>query len=258
MKHVVMFSGGIGSWAAAKRVAERHDTADMVLLFTDTLIEDADLYRFIEDAAANVGAPVTRIAEGRDPWQVFHDSRYLGNSQLAKCSSVLKREMAREWVTAHCDPASTTIHLGLDWTEQHRIERNAESWLPWVCEAPLAQKPYLSKLDLFDWARREGLELPRLYRMGFSHNNCGGFCVKAGQGHFARLLRQLPDVYAHHEAKEQELRDYLGKDVAIMKDRTGAGTKPLTMREFRERLQAGTLQADMCDIGGCGCFSEAA
>lgn len=42
MKHVVMFSGGIGSWAAAKRVAAEHGTADLTLLFTDTLIEDAD------------------------------------------------------------------------------------------------------------------------------------------------------------------------------------------------------------------------
>jgi predicted PP-loop superfamily ATPase len=27
MKHIVMFSGGIGSWAAAKIVAEKHGTA---------------------------------------------------------------------------------------------------------------------------------------------------------------------------------------------------------------------------------------
>lgn len=228
----------------------------MVLLFTDTLIEDADLYRFIEDAAANVGVPVTRIAEGRDPWQVFHDSRYLGNSQLAKCSSVLKREMALAWLEEHCKPWETTVYLGLDWTEQDRILRNVEMWLPWWCRAPLGEKPYMSKLDVFDWARREGLVLPRLYEKGFAHNNCGGFCVKAGQGHFALLLRELPEVYAHHEAKEQELRDYLGKDVAIMRDRSSGVTKPLTMQEFRQRVQACTLQPDMFDVGGCGCFIE--
>jgi 3'-phosphoadenosine 5'-phosphosulfate sulfotransferase (PAPS reductase)/FAD synthetase len=60
-RHVVMFSGGIGSWAAAKRVAERHGTSTLTLLFTDTLIEDADLYRFLVDAAENVGAKLARI-----------------------------------------------------------------------------------------------------------------------------------------------------------------------------------------------------
>jgi hypothetical protein len=91
--------------------------------------------------------------------------------------------------------------------------------------------------------------------MGFSHNNCGGFCVKAGQGHFALLLRQLPEVYAHHEQKEEDLREYLGKDVAIMKDRSGGTSRPLTMREFRQGIQACTIQPDMFDIGGCGCFT---
>lgn len=66
-KHVVMFSGGIGSWAAAKRVAERHGTADMVLLFTDTKTEDEDLYRFIDEAAADVGAPLVKIADAERP-----------------------------------------------------------------------------------------------------------------------------------------------------------------------------------------------
>ncbi len=35
MKHVVMFSRGIGSWACAKRVAEKHETENLFLVFTD-------------------------------------------------------------------------------------------------------------------------------------------------------------------------------------------------------------------------------
>ena len=37
LQRVVMFSGGIGSWATAKRVAAQHGTADLTLLFTDTV-----------------------------------------------------------------------------------------------------------------------------------------------------------------------------------------------------------------------------
>src|SRR5881394_3535269 len=54
MKHLIQFSGGIGSWAAAKRVVERHGTADVQLLFADTLIEDRDCYRFLIEGACNV------------------------------------------------------------------------------------------------------------------------------------------------------------------------------------------------------------
>ncbi len=55
MKHVVMFSGGLASWAAAKRVAAENGTDALVLLFSDTLMEDEDLYRFLDQAAADVG-----------------------------------------------------------------------------------------------------------------------------------------------------------------------------------------------------------
>ena len=38
--HVVQCSGGIGSWAAAMRVAEEHGTDNLILLAADTKAED--------------------------------------------------------------------------------------------------------------------------------------------------------------------------------------------------------------------------
>jgi hypothetical protein len=101
-----------------------------------------------------------------------------------------------------------------------------------------------------------GIEPPRLYKMGFHHNNCGGFCIKAGQAQFARLLTTMPERYARHERREQELRDYLGKDIAILRDRRGGDTKPMTLREFRERLEHDAKAFDSFDWGGCGCFDQ--
>ena len=104
--------------------------------------------------------------------------------------------------------------------------------------------------------KREGIRLPRLYELGFAHNNCGGFCVKAGQGHFANLLRAMPARYAKHEALERAMRAYLGKDVSVLTDRRGDGKKkPLTLRDLRMRIESGA-QVDAFDIGGCGCFVE--
>lgn len=39
-QHIVQYSGGIGSWAAAMRVAERHGVDDLVLLVADSRAED--------------------------------------------------------------------------------------------------------------------------------------------------------------------------------------------------------------------------
>lgn len=253
MNRVVMFSGGIGSWATALRVAERHGTAGMVLLFADTLIEDEDLYRFLNDAGAQIGVPVTKLSEGRDVWQVFHDAKFLGNTRVDPCSRILKRELLRRHIDASYDPAETVIYLGIGWDEQHRFTRAARHWSPWKSEAPMCDPPYLDRRDVLALAEAHGLRLPRLYEMGFAHNNCGGFCVKSGQAQFALLLRMMPARYAYHERREQELRDYLGKDVAIMRDRTGGQSRPLTLREFRETIeQQGTF--DQLDWGGCACF----
>jgi 3'-phosphoadenosine 5'-phosphosulfate sulfotransferase (PAPS reductase)/FAD synthetase len=257
MKHVVMFSGGIGSWAAAKRVAERHGTDDLTLLFTDTLIEDSDLDRFLADAAANVGGEFIRIAEGRTPWEVFRDEKMIANTRVDLCSRMLKRDLADKWIAEHCDPAATTVYLGLDWTEAHRFDNGKRGarrrYLAngWIAEAPLCDPPYLSKADMIAWAKREGLTPSRAYEQGFAHDNCGGFCVKAGIGHFAHLLKVRPDVYREHERHEAEF----GGHRTILRDRAGGDTKPLSLKRLRQQLEAGG-QVDLFDIGGCGCFSE--
>ena len=36
----------------------------------------------------------------------------------------------------------------------------------------------------------------KLYELGFSHNNCGGVCVRAGRKHWLHLLDVFPDRYA--------------------------------------------------------------
>jgi 3'-phosphoadenosine 5'-phosphosulfate sulfotransferase (PAPS reductase)/FAD synthetase len=253
-----MFSGGIGSWAAAKRVVARFGQTDLTLLFADTLIEDEDLYRFLREAADNVGAPLVRIADGRTPWQVYRDERFLGNSRADPCSKLLKRVPASRWLRENCDPRETVVYVGIDWTEEHRFLRTRElrAREGWSYKAPLCEPPYLIKRDMFAWLLREGIKRPRLYDLGFAHNNCGGFCCKAGQGHFSHLLRTLPDRYSEHEEAEEALRKYLRRNVAIMADRRGGdGKRPLSMRELRTRIENGRV-VDPYAIGGCGCFSE--
>lgn len=250
-----MYSGGIGSWGAAWRVLNRYPETKPVLLFADTLIEDADLYRFLEEGAAALGCELIKITEGRTPWEVFRDVRFLGNTRVDPCSRVLKREPLRRWLETNCDPGDTIVHLGMDYTEIHRYERAQPHWKPWMIAAPLCEPPYPSKRDIAAALSEFGIAPPRLYALGFPHNNCGGGCVKAGQGHFARLLRKLPAVYDEWERNEEALRGELG-DVAILRDRTGGETRPLPLRDLRERISTAPHTIDMFDIGGCACFEE--
>lgn len=264
MKHVVMFSGGIGSWACAKRVAEKFGTDDLYLVFSDVkgftdnphIGEDEDTYRFIEEAAANVGGHLVILRDGRDIWQVFKDKRFLGNSRLASCSHELKQKPARKWLEEHCPPEETVVYVGIDWSETHRLPSIVRNYLPYTAEAPLTEPPYLDKKQLIEWAQSEGIDTPRLYDLGFSHNNCGGGCVRAGKGQFKQLLQIMPERYKVWEEKEKEIQQFLGKDVTILKEQVKGVRKNLSLEELRLRIEGDPTDVDEYDIGGCNCFVD--
>ena len=265
MKRVVMFSGGIGSWAAAKRVASLYGTEDLYLVFSDVkgnntsphVGEDEDTYRFIEDAVKNVGGTYVYLNEGKDIWDTFKENRFLGNSRLAHCSHKLKQKPARKWLEDNCDPADTIVYVGIDWSETHRLPAIVKNYLPYKAEAPLTEPPYADKEAHIAAARAEGLVTPRLYDLGFSHNNCGGGCVKAGQGQFKKLLDVMPDRFAVWEQKEKEMQEFLGRDdIYILTETVNGVKRSLPLTELRKRACDTSKLIDEYDISGCGCFFE--
>lgn len=264
VKHVVMFSGGIGSWAAAKIASHRSAKENLYLVFSDVkgfsdnphIGEDEDTYRFVQEAAENVGGKLVILKDGRDIWQVFKDRNFLGNSRLAHCSFELKQKPARKWLEENCKPEETVVYVGIDWTEIHRLPAIVKNYKPWEVSAPLTEKPYIDKDEWLELARKEGLKTPRLYDLGFSHNNCGGGCVRAGQGQFKKLYEIMPERFKVWEEKEQEVRQYLGKDVTILTEVVKGEKKSLPLSELRRRMDDQPKMVDSDDIGGCGCFFE--
>jgi hypothetical protein len=257
MKHIISYSGGIGSFMAAKRVVEQYGKENVLLVFTDTRMEDPDLYRFIDDTVKYLGAEYLCIQEGRDVWEVFFDSKYMGNSRFCGGAKTLKQDPFREWLESNYEPDECIVYLGMDWSEEHRHTRAIPHWLPYTVKSPMCEEPFLSKIDMLDVLREIDIAIPSLYNMGFNHNNCGGFCVKAGHKHFLKLLEKMPERYKYHEEKEQEFRIKFDKDVSILKNRIGGKTKPLTLKELRERVENKNFeQLDLFDEGGCGCFVD--
>jgi len=244
---VVMYSGGLASFAAAHRIRDEKP----VLLFTDTLIEENTLYAFLDASAAFLGLELVRIADGRTPWEVFRDVRMLGNTRADPCSRILKRELARKWVDENAPDAD--IIFGLDWTEPHRLPAVERNWAPHRVRAPMMDKPYRLKHELVAWVESLGLTPPAAYREGFPHANCGGGCIKAGVGEWTRLYRLRPDTFARWEQEEEELRELLG-DVAILRDRTDGTTDPLPLSALRQRIEMGQPLDLWADGAGCGCM----
>ena len=253
--HVVMFSGGVDSWATAKLVAQQYGTDSLYLVFADTKIEDEDLYRFLDESAKNIGGKLIKLEDGRDPWQVFWDRKFLGNTRKDPCSYFLKRKLINDWMEKNFNYQDTVIYIGIRYSEKKRFERSQKYWHPWTVKSPLLDKPALEKNDILEWIEDEGIDIPRLYHMNLPTANCGGRCIKMGQAAWKQLLQNWPDRYYEWERLEEQFRQDFNKDVAILRDRRGGTTKPLTLKQLRERIETEQAPVNENDIGSCSCFS---
>jgi len=269
--HVVNFSGGLCSFWAAVRVAEKYGTSDLTLLFADTLIEDEELYEFNQQASEFLGVPITRISIGLTPWELFRQHGLIGNSRFPICSVYLKREPLDAWHLANCldtvqeqqvrlfdldarRPA--TLYLGFDWTKEKRLIDLRQELPTWQIEAPMQWAPTWDKCRMEREAVAIGIRIPRLYTLGFPHNNCGGRCVRAGISHFVHLYRVLPERFYEWEREEQVTRrDLESRGIvpfSILKDRRGGQYNHLWLEDLRKRIDAGEKFA-RDEWGGCGC-----
>jgi hypothetical protein len=327
-----LFSAGEGSFRAAMADKLLHPGAQHRLVFTDTLYEDADAYRFLVEGAAqfydrrlnwsiaaadfpdyrvpadmpieeSCGNPEWReyladlrartldaipelvwIVEGRDPWEIYRDRRFLGNSGVDPCSEVAKRLALAEWRSANCyregelfGPADV-FTVGIDEHETERFYgggdklgiRRAHAKDGWIYEAPLiaanevlaagGELPVGVLSVLFSPLAEIGPASPRLYGMGYVHNNCGGFCCKAGQAHWRNSFIVQPYRYAYDAIIELKLTEYLGANVAMLTDRRGGQKNPMMLDAFAERLAAEPDVVIEYEPGdsGCGCMGVAA
>lgn len=258
---------------------QKYGAENVVLLFADTLIEDPDLYAFLIWASRVLGVPITRVCDGRTPWQLFRDEKMIGNNRQPICSGLLKRKLLDAWHDAHFlniaeegqeqipflhdGRVPATIYLGFDWTEPHRLLDIRREKALWRIEAPMTE-PFPGESLPWDKCRmeREALKLgmpeQRLYSLGFPHNNCGGRCVRAGISHWVHLYRTLPDRYLEWMHEEQAtIAFFTAKGVStewatILKDRRGGKTTPMTLLTLRNRIEAGE-KFPIDDWGGCGC-----
>lgn len=295
MEHIIMFSGGATSYYTAKLVVEQYGRDRCRLLFTDTLIEDKSLYKFnlqvlrklfgirvqsllrdcetLPDAEENIKERKIRLLQlarnvsfttekmiwlqdGRTPWEVFRDKRFIGNSRIAPCSHVLKQQVARNFLEENYSPDQVQIYLGIHSSERDRFygtnqRKGAKShWEPWAVKSPLCDRYDVGQKTIMDSIESDGLDLPLLYKMKFSHNNCGGFCVRAGQKQFKQLLNAFPSRYSYHENQESDLREFLDTDATILtKVREGEKIR-LSLKELRNT----TAEDDF--LSGCGCFID--
>lgn len=266
MKFIVNLSFGLGSFCAARKIIDEAGTDNVVCVFADTKYEDEDTYAWGRAAAKSLGCEIVELADGRNPWQVFKDERFIGNSRLDPCAKILKRRLIDRYLTDMYAKDSVNIIFGIHISEKDRFERIDKKTgkrlgikprmeeKGWHVRAPLCESPYLSLSDMETMATDAGLWKQKLYVLGFPHANCGGRCVKQGQSGWALLYKTMPERFIEVRDNEEEMRRHLGKDVSMLTETRKGKKYSLTLVELQRRIDA-KCEVPQFDFGGCACFA---
>lgn len=254
--HIVSLSGGVSSAITAERVIERYGREHVVLWFADTNWEDPDLHRFMADCMERWGGQLLIYKDGRNPLQVAEEHNIIPNQRVAPCTRELKIEPFYEYISIV--PKPITVYLGLDWREVDRMEaprRNYEAMEGVTVEYPLAWEP-IEERNYFDMVEQDwGIRCPQLYAEGFTHNNCGGRCVKQGQSSWLRLRKYRPADFAVVRDWEDQQRKAGGNkaNYAILRDQRGGKVRPLTLIELESRQDDVPIESVRGDSVSCFC-----
>jgi len=195
MRNIVALSGGESSAAVAVLI---RDLAP-VLYFNDTKWEHPDLYRYLADLADYLKTPITEDSDGRNPEELFRDNHSLANNRMPFCSRVLKAERLQKFARP-----GDQLYFGIG---VHEIHRAARIRAIYTALGINSHFPLIDKNLDAEGARKimaeTGIKRPKMYAMGFEHNNCSGGCVRQGARQWRHLLRIAPDIYGERERVER-------------------------------------------------------
>jgi len=193
MKIAVWFSCGAASAVAAKKTVEIYGgRAEIRVLNNPVAEEDKDNIRFLKDVEKWIGIKVESVTASRFPScsavDVWRARKFMSGPKGAPCTLELKKVARQEWERDN----KVDFHvLGFTADERTRHVRfvtgERENVLPVLIDAGI------TKADCYRIVQEAGIDLPRVYALGYPNANCIG-CVKASSPTYWNHVRK------HHPA----------------------------------------------------------
>lgn len=186
------FSCGVTSAVACKIASQGSDPIDLVYFEIDSAHPDND--RFIKDCESWIGMPIKRIRSKkyRDQFDVIEKTKYINGPNGARCTSELKKSVRQQYQKT-VEYSGQIFGFEYSKKEFNRAVRFAE-------QNPIAKPIYpliekkLTKTDCIQILQNAGIEIPAMYRLGYSNNNCIA-CVKGGGGYFDKIRNDFPEYF---------------------------------------------------------------
>ncbi len=202
---IAWFSCGAASAVAAKLAIQEHGEVEVI--YQETNSEHPDNERFLTDCEEWFGQKVIRLSSDKyhDIWDVFEKTRYLAGVHGARCTGELKRIVAEKYLNHYEDLEV----FGYTVEEQGRVDRFIENNPERRIQAILVERG-LTKDDCLGMIDKAGIEVPTMYKLGYTNNNCIG-CVKGQMGYWNKIRGDFPEVFDRMAKLERELNAALCK-----------------------------------------------
>lgn len=230
MKHIVCYSGGVGSALASVEVARKFGNDNIILLNHDMhhSVEHADIKRFKQQVADYLGIPITYASRNnaeQDQFDVCIEAKAfkVGNGSIL-CTHRLKTEPFHKWLALNVPDKNAVIYYGFDSTprELDRMQRRT---------GIMAANGYKTDYPLALWPERTiyapeeiGIARPSTYSV-FIHGNCIG-CLKAGWQHWYIVYCMRPDIWEKAKFAEEEIGYAIHSDNGV----------PVYLEDMEERF----------------------
>lgn len=194
---VSWFSAGVSSFIAAYIEKENIDK----ILYTHIDDQHEDTIRFLKDCEKALGKEIEILqSQYKTVNQVIEQFRFINSPYGAKCTSILKKRVRKEWEYGKED---LTYIWGYDLSEKNRADKILESMPGFKHKFPLIERQ-LSKEDCHGILRELGIKRPMMYDLGYRNNNCIG-CVKGGMGYWNRIRKDFPEMFKARSELEREI-----------------------------------------------------
>ena len=219
-KIIAWWSGGITSAVTCKLCIDIFGLENVRFIFIDTQNEDEDTYRFKKECEQWYGAEIEIISgvekygTVQDIWRKY---KSLNVATGAICSTVLKRKVREDWQKSNeYDYQAFGFEL---WEAKRAIALTTNN--------PKAKPIYplmlfgYSKKDCVNIVQEAGLQIPRMYELGYKNNNCFKTgCVQGGIGYWQKMKREEPVKFEAMAQMEHELTEAKGEPVTMLKDQS--------------------------------------
>mgnify|MGYP000845072448 FL=1 len=212
---ICWFSCGATS-AVACHLALKEYGDKAQIYYCETGGEHEDNKRFLLDCEKWYGKKIhiLRNPKFKDHFDVLEKRGY--SHFGASCTLELKKKMRYKLEDEHPDFEGQIF--GFDISETKRAQRFKEQYPNSKPIFPLIEKS-LSKSECLGILQKAGIEIPKMYKLGYNNNNCIG-CVKGGIGYFNKIRKDFPEHFKRMSEVEEKrnfacLKDHNGKQLFL-------------------------------------------